>query len=286
MTRQELWESQYREARYMRQLAAPELDQRFFDVFNNYNDVTSKGLFAPSGFEGAKEPNLYWLEALTHVSEEYGLRGRGWPVADRTRVSMFSVEGYDYAKAARALEHVSAKRPFLARYSSRRYVTEMFETGRIRVAPASSYDDPSLDVARRDDELRVSNGRRPIMRARSDYLVYCLSATLKPRLFGDFAETDAVLVIHDIGEFFARLDKAAASLPFPWEGTVGAVKYFDPLRTDFANVVPGFWKHFRFAYQVEWRFTWFPHVSGGALKPVFLELGSLKDISETILLER
>lgn len=282
MTRQELWELQYLESRYMQHLTSEQLDQRFFDVFNNYHDVTSQGLFGIAGFEDVKAPSLYWLEAHTHVAYEHRLRGLGWPEADRRRMSLFSIDGYDYRRAANAVRDVVVEPPFLVRYSSRHFITDMFERGSIRIAPASSYDDPSLDVARRDNELCVSDGANPSLRAQSDYLVYCVTMVLKPRLFGDFRGADAALVIRDPAQFFVRLDKAVSRLPFAWEGILGGVKYFDPLRTNFANVVPGYWKHFRFAYQAEWRYAWFPKESGHVLEPVFVELGSLKDIAEPI----
>jgi hypothetical protein len=285
MTRQELWEQQYRGSRYMKQLDNKKLDQRFFDVFNNYCDVTPKGLFGITGFENLARPSLYWLEAITHLGEEYRLRGIGQPNPERELMSLFATEGYDYRRAARAIEGVSTKPPFLVRYGARQHITAMFEHGVIRVAPASSYNDPSLDLARRDNELYVhgSNQQNQMI---PDFLVYCVTFALKPRLFGDFAETHAALVIRDPAQFFDRVDKAMSSaLDFEWEGVLGAVKYIDPLRRPLEDAEPGFWKHFKYAYQSEWRYTWFPKSSRQVLQPVFLEMGSLRDISELVVLE-
>lgn len=285
MTHQEVWEQQYRGSRYMKQLDNEKLDQRFFDVFNNYWDVTPKGLFGITGFENLTRPSLYWLEAVTHLGEEYRLRELGYPNPEQKLMSLFATEGYDYVRAARAIEGISTKPPFLVRYGTRQHITAMFERGAIRVAPASSYNDPSLDVARRDNELHVHwNGQQN--KTISDYLVYCVTFALKPRLFGDFSETDAALVIRDPARFFDKVDKAMSSaLDFEWEGVVGAVKYIDPLRKPPENAERGFWKHFKYAYQLEWRFTWVPKDSRHVLQPVFLEMGSLADISELVMLK-
>jgi hypothetical protein len=109
----------------------------------------------------------------------------------------------------------------------------MFEQGQIRIAPASGYRDPSLNDAVRDDELSFENIARPgatLMVSKSregpsvpvggiydirvkstlptDYFVYCMAYSARPRLFGDF-DADACVVVTDPKEFVKHVEATA-----------------------------------------------------------------------------
>jgi len=285
MTKQEQWEADYRQVRYMQSLSQVELEQRYFDIFNNTVDVTSNGLFAFTGIEGVSPPNSLWLELSAHIRYEFGLRSLQIPNADRSQLRLFFSEGFDFVKAAKAVKGKQPPPPFLARYNSRRFISEMLIFGRIQLATASSYDDESLGIARRDNELQISDGSAVPLRAVSDYLVYCVTTVLKPRLFADF-NYDAALIIKDPVEFWKRLCRALSKLPFDGHCDSAPITYYDPLRDDLRNAVPGFWKRFGFAYQGEWRFLYRPDDRSRPVKAEILELGSLSDISEAIFLDK
>src|SRR5205085_8475920 len=113
------------------------------------------------------------------------------------------------------------------KYGRSQFLTETLKKGILRISPASSYKDPSLNYAQQDDELEVallglpsevkieaidektgkSKGRiEPIgnvkfmMRAPTNYYACCLSLTFNQRLFGDF-QADCALIIKDPKEF-------------------------------------------------------------------------------------
>jgi hypothetical protein len=63
---------------------------------------------------------------------------------------------------------------------------------------------------------------------------------------------------------------------------VGAVKYLDPLNTMPDKIKLFFSKHFRYAYQNEFRVAWLPQKPISKLQPLFISLGSLEDIAEIL----
>ncbi|MCY3810770.1 MAG: hypothetical protein OXH15_03130 [Gammaproteobacteria bacterium] len=124
----------------------------------------------------------------------------------------------------------------------------------------------------------------------SDYWMYCMSGSLVPRLFSDF-DADSCVVV-DGQRFASRLAEAWARSA--WSKTsvmeVGWVEYDDPLgaytalRSGTFKPDLYFTKTFRYAYQNELRFVAKPEVGYDNLDPIELELGSLHDIGELIVL--
>jgi FAD/FMN-containing dehydrogenase len=182
--------------------------------------------------------------------------------------------------------------------------------GRWRIAPASSYSDPSLDPARHDHELRrtvyglpneveitIPNEQtgEPIAKTHpignvtvtqeslTDYYVMCLSRSLSLRLFDDFNQSDACVIIRDIGEFARRIFAAFRKLLPDWDGTLRDVVYYDPFNAP-RNRDLFYSKHFRYAYQTEVRFVWTPHEPRFDLKFHDLEAGPMTDICDFLAL--
>jgi hypothetical protein len=177
---------------------------------------------------------------------------------------------------------------------------EAYETGRIRLGPAASYDDPSLDIARKDDELsfqmdidtsvfpvlgpgaRNVGPRFPIRGSyKTNYYILCTSSCLRARLFLDF-DAEACLIINNPEKFKERLFRSITSTLPLFSLKAKRVEYYDPLWVAPVEVRPIFSKHFRYAYQEEVRFAAIPPDSVSNLDPVFLSLGSLKDIATIV----
>ena len=76
MTREELWDLQYRERPYLRHATEEQLHVRLFDIINNRRNSTyrKQNWSVPPKFGGE-----YWMSRFSHVLEELGLRGRGIP---------------------------------------------------------------------------------------------------------------------------------------------------------------------------------------------------------------
>jgi hypothetical protein len=175
----------------------------------------------------------------------------------------------------------------------------MFRKRILLISPASSYANPELTAATHDDEvsfwLSIAAGeklnerigdaepscfdgqvvpKRQIVRFQCrDYYTFCMTGAYDYRLLDDFGY-DAFVVVYDIKEFSRRLMTCVTSVhPRAQLATRNAV-YLDPYYCASWQLVPGFWKNLRYAYQREWPFVcWMPE--GIPLEKFTVELGSL-----------
>ena len=100
-------------------------------------------------------------------------------------------------------------------------------------------------------------------------------------LLAAFDGADSCIVIKDVGEFTRRIEHAAAEQLSNWYFHHNPVEYFDPyerIKNEYLNA--GICKDFRFAYQREYRFLWFPQNAEVADGFKLLSLGSLRDLAE------
>ena len=218
----------------------------------------------------------------------------------------------DLPKSVVALKKIKIPNPgqTLIKFGKRAHIQELYEKGRIRIAPASSYADSSLNYAVKDDELkfdRVIPGSEVTITfvdqqtgkpknvkptgevtnttsLATNYYLYCMTNILDYRLFDDF-ESDSCLIIRDPSAFCIRLqDAVQARLP-NWLDWDRSVDYIDPYLHPEKNIDLFFSKHFRFWYQDEYRFAWIPERGVRThLDPFFVELGSLEQNSEIVSL--
>ena len=210
--------------------------------------------------------------------------------------------------------------PLLFKFGRKEHLKNALCEGRIRISPAGCYADPKLDAVRRDEKelclvFRPSSTGLPIVVEKSetgatlfdtssppakqlaieiggdrDYYAWCCTKTYEPRLYIDFL-ADACLVIRDIDKFFALLDKAVLAKSRFVRGMIADdVRYYDPLSPDdvFPEIVDHplalyLYKDFRYAYQAEYRFIW-PVGEGIKIHPINVNLGSLKDICELLVI--
>jgi hypothetical protein len=114
----------------------------------------------------------------------------------------------------------------------------------------------------------------------SNFYVLCIDDRYDLRMFDDF-EADAALIISEPNEFSRRLSEAVARQDKTLRMKAGQVKYYDPYTVQRHELEAGFSKNFKFAYQNEYRMTWWPSESE-PLAPIFVEAGSLSDIAEAV----
>lgn len=187
----------------------------------------------------------------------------------------------------------------------------LLEKGALRIAAAAMYDDPSLSPAVRDTELEISVNELPTevrlmvydgktgkakgplqprgnitmtAKARSNFYVYCLGGDFSLRMFGDF-DADACLIINDPGRFVETTQRKFDCLVPGWDSLASNVSYLDAFAPA-GNLDVHFSKHFRYAYQNEYRIVWLPQETETVLESVFLELGNLEDYCELITLQK
>lgn len=223
-------------------------------------------------------------------------------------------------KAVKAWDEACGNRQFsVVKYGKRGDMERFLHYGEILVRPSTTFDDETFNRAQRDDEnsVRVFGARTvdgsavPASQLPSgwgdrysmnefsaamdrDYMLYCMSSTLSPTLFSQFGEDyDACVLIYDMGEFVTRINQGTKKR-FPREGFVHGhcqTTYIDPLgeipitpkppKTPRKIPIP-FLKHFRYAYQKEYRFVWLPKEPQKGLEKECVRIGSLEDIAEII----
>jgi hypothetical protein len=305
MKRHEFVRMEYERDRYLRHLDDGALRRRGNDIFRNIHQIDALGRVTLE--QG--ETTHYWINCFTELIHEVQLRGYGPEFLGATIRDGIPLPTDAAAPQFRRAADLVARMgelqdPYLVKYTRAKYARDALVNGRIRLGPAVEYADPSLDPARFDKELIhnidvdmsllpfTRDGRSSFIggpsgrlsqsfRLSTSFLVYCLSARLRARLFADFGEK-AALIIRDPDAFLVRFKTACrAQLP-GW--TVGAqqVEYYDPLNVSPGELRPVFWKHFRYAYQEEVRLACTPPQPTTAIEPVFLELGSLEDIAHVV----
>lgn len=306
----EAWRGAYRKNRYCRHLSQLELNQRFRDIVNNMLRVTPE---AKIGLPPWESYGSQAMEIFTHVLEELVLRYGPYPnglTGNASHEPFPDLVGKLASKAASvfASNKLLPKDVFI-KFGKSEYMKQLFETGRLRVQSASYYSKPDHNGAIRDDELSLpislAISREDIInvvvnpqdvpsgdieqrvdaeyKLGTDYWLYCVSSTLEPRLVADF-QADACVIIKD-KERFQRLLTLQSASKFQNTGHGhGMVTYVDPLRPKTAAVNVAMSKHFRYEYQREYRFVWQPLTPKADLPYVDLELGSLQNFAELVIL--
>lgn len=308
MRRQEIWERDYRQRRYLADTSDADLAQRFRDILLNYHNVTAEGKL---GVNTNREKMQRWLPVLTHMFQEFNLRG-GIPAGIASRSDLPFITYPEPPSGFKILNGVTIPEPSLIKFGKRDHMEAMFRKGEIRIAPASSYADPSLNRAVRDNELSLSVfalkneisarvldkktgkpgptiqaiGDMTITESCFDFYAYCTCQRYDYRLLDDFDAT-AIVVIHDHKTFGQRFleaikEKFSDDYIYMWL----PVYYVDPYNYDHTRLSPHFSKHFRYAYQHEHRFLMVPRDNRTeALPPFFINIGSLADIATYYCLE-
>jgi hypothetical protein len=314
---QHIWQLHYREQRYARHLSQPELDRRIRDIILNLLTATIGGIgfrateIAPD--EIANESTV-WLEKAAHMLEEMELRHGPFP-AGFTRDTLHKEPLPDFASelAAKAAQRLAAidigPGEVLIKYGKRQYMESLYDSGALRIQPATYFADTNHNEAIQDDELNLALAyavsREELMtlvtnpqilpsdaadqrldltlRWPSDYWVYCASRSIAPRSFVDYG-ADSCVIIRDRQRFERMLHDASLKKLSGTALQSNPVEYIDPILLTSPTKILPFLKHFRYTYQSEYRFCWFaPHAIPRA-KHCDVQIGSLREFSDLIVL--
>lgn len=305
----EIWRRAYRQRRYCQHLSQSELNGRIRDLFLTLCTLT------PDAKVGVLDMDIYGarcMELWTHVLEEMVIRFGPYP-AGFTREILHSEPFPDFvgplaARAAAALNHISQKGVTI-KFGKPEHMRDLYERGALRIQSASFYRKADHNGAIRDDELAlevslslqrehivklvanpqdvpadVSNHRFDIRyESITDYWLYCVTTAVQPRIFVDF-EAEACVVIKDTPRFLEALNKAVAPHVQKAQFRHGEICYIDPLQPATAIIDVPMSKHFSYSYQKEVRFAWIPSEPRSDLTHIDVELGSLKEYAELIML--
>ena len=301
---------EYRKKRYMEHLSNDDLYRRAKDVIVNCIDINNEGKYAADTSDDFGQ--FFWVR-FTHIVEEYRLR-YGTPF--RETFDKQNDGSLTIPKNFQLIEKVSTtlttiqkstEHQPLYKYGKQFYMANCLTAGQIRVSPASYYRNSSLNYAINDDELSFTTQNHPsnlkieafdklgnfkgqvkpienkmTFTLKTDYYLYSLSTRLSPRLFVDFENADSCLVIKDTTKFLKRLLEAFFKIKKGYFGTLGDAEYIDPIFSTYSEYDPFFCKHFRYAYQKEFRVCFIPFSDSEKLDPLQLTLGNLEECCDLI----
>lgn len=115
-----------------------------------------------------------------------------------------------------------------------------------------------------------------------DYYLFSTCERIHHRMPTDF-DADAAIVIRDPRLFTKRLVAAFAEHHPDWRALHGSVTYYDPYRDYTKFRAPEMLKHFRYAYQKEFRAAFRPrHGIAGDLAPLFLSIGPMTGYADLL----
>jgi len=288
----------YERDRYLSHLSKGQLFHRAHDCIINSHQLDKEGKIS---LDIVNDQRIFWwLDRFTEVLHEMHMRGISpQSLRDQINKEFPYPSGTDIPqKASKCVQNIIVPNvPYLVKYGKSEHLVDILKRGTIRLMPAQSYADPSLNLARKDNELSqeldidtsvfhvMINGMKtskPRFHLKADmktnFYVFCLSSSLRARLFLDF-DADACLIIKDADAFLNRFVSACRNTEPDYHLKAGRVEYYDPLCISPEEYKIIFWKHFRYAYQEEVRFALLPPKPRQALDPLLLELGSIEDIA-------
>ena len=195
----------------MEHLKEDDLQHRAKDVFNNLILLNEESKISLPKLSSETEK---WMILWTHVLEEFVIRFGPYPAGFTTgfmkHVRIPDPRSPLAPKAASAVKTTSFPQgDYLFKYGKSKYLKQVLNENKIRISPASSYVDPSLNFAIRDEELEFSIYPLPSelkikaydgktgeykgdihpenfvyrTRSKTNYYVYCLSLSFAPSLF-------------------------------------------------------------------------------------------------------
>jgi hypothetical protein len=286
-------------------LSHAELRVRTKEILNNMVILSNKGQIS---LHGRNETGNYWMVKWTDALEEFALRYGPYPngFSDGSMKDA-PIVNPTYPASPPAKDAIgSIQENCIYKFGKNEHLAAMFKYGRIRIAPASYYADPSLNNAIQDDELSFivesradqlkiqdemgqrihSFGKVTFhLKSETNYYVHCFAAQYTYREYEDF-EAETCIVITEPRKLFQKMMKAVRVLKPDFKGFSTPVKYLDPLTCDPNDINIFISKHFRYSYQNEVRTIWLPNSPTENLEPFFIEVGSLQNFAKFITIPK
>jgi len=296
------WLREYQISRYLRHRSDPELQQRLDDLAANIWSTDTPGNVI--AMRDAQQRGKLLRLIADVLFEKAARAGHAQVNFDETALRNESSAGYRPPTLKTSFPSSPGR---MSKFGRRNHIADALKIGRLRIAPASSYDDASLNSTQSDKELehyavtpneqlmmkvygRNANGNEveiPVQMHElfrymmvPDFYVWCCGLGYDARLFHEFT-ADAALIIHDQSAFCERLSRAVSVEHPKSVKREGIVQYYDPHTVRREQLVPIFSKNFRYAYQNEYRLAWNVQ-DGEPLKPFVVELGPLSDIATMV----
>lgn len=295
----EIWRYEYEQDSYLTHLSTTALCSRARYLIEN---LTTLELNGKIGLRDIRmEPGSRLMRKFTHVLQELGSRNAGFEPMFMKGASIPSAMIGHEEKLKKLNDYAIEKKPHLIKFGKSYFLKEYS----LKISLASTFSDPSLNVAQMDEELKAiysPNPRdiqmttldgRPIegilsaeltFEALSDYYVFCSAFEFDVRLFGDF-ESDACLFIYDSEKFSAQLYEKVKNRVELLDHGYKPVIYSDPIRPGNKNSPSvEFHKHIKYLYQNECRHVFIPSKKNDTPKHLYISMPEAKAYGELVFL--
>lgn len=310
LPRSDWWRYEYCQSPYLMLASDEYIAQRWLDQYHNNVSLTAAGQIAPR-HDFADDHGMFG-PLFTHLTMEFGSRGgvpaklasdgnqmmgRYFAKGEPTGVRLFS--GYP--------ENLDG---VIVKFGQREHIERMLKDGEVRITPSTFYSQASLSKAMHDleserqfhhpafDAVRLGRTHaktktgfdgpiedgfiKETVRC-PEYVLWCACRDIDRRMPDDF-DADAALIIRKPDVFASRFGSGLRNVWPRVKIKVGPVTYYDPCSSVHRKERPAHLKHFQFAYQREWRLCAFPTASQMPASAFNIQISSLEDIAEMVVL--
>ena len=284
---------------YLSHLSPPQLSYRARYLIENLTTLELNGKIGLLDIRN--EPAHSLMRKFTHVLQELAVRDEEFEPMFLKSASVPNAMLGKKVKLKKLNTLAINKKPHLIKFGEKKHL----EKYSFKVSLATSFNDPSLNAAQMDDEMKAIytphpndvkiskldgteiNGVQSIelmYKSPRDYYVFCSSSAFDVRLFGDF-KYDACLFIYNSQQFSDDLFKAVSNRVLVEDHGYKNVTYVDPIRPDKGNPPPvEFHKHIKYLYQNEFRHVFIPRNEESTPKDIILSMPESTRYSELICL--
>jgi len=243
------------------------------------------------------DPGRKLMRLFTHVLQELNNRSESFA---NNFISDAAIPKPMIENSQRMIEigaQYKEQKPQLIKFGKKKWINSL------KISLAKSFDDPSLNVAQIDDEMKAIFQPHPseikitdmsgkdISGVKSielsfeidrDYYIYCSSHSFDYRLFGDF-DADCCLFIFDSHRFSTDIMNELGKQVDLEDHGFKPVKYLDPIKPEI-NGRPEieFHKQLKYSYQNEFRHVFIPKDNQPLYKDIFVAIPQLYEYSELV----
>jgi len=295
----EFWRHEYKSDSYLSHLSLTKLSDRARYLIENLTALELNGKIGLLDIKN--EPAHSLMRKFTHVLQEFAVRNKEPEQMFLKGASVPNAMLGQEEKLKELNRLANKKQPHLIKFGKKEFLAKYS----FKLSLASSFNDPSLNAAQMDDEMKAIYNPHPkdikisklddsevkgvhdiqlMYQATRDYYIFCSSAGFDVRLFGDF-KSDACLFIYDSQQFSDDLFKKVSNRLLVEDHGYKKVTYVDPIRPDKGRPPPvEFHKHIKYLYQNEFRHVFIPRELSHTPKDLFLSMPESIGYTELICL--
>jgi hypothetical protein len=300
ITQNEYWIQEYRNYRYLEHLSDIDLEDRLKHMIENLLILT------PSGKIGLGDLNQYpwniFIRKFAHTKTEFNIRNSSPHHDFLNSSSIPRPDAYNSKQFKNISEIVNGSNPELIKFGKYEFLSDYS----LKISLAKSFDDPSLNLAQMDDEMKLVFKVGPTevsakdskgnvleligpaeikLNLEREYYVFCCSHSFDIRMFDNF-EADSCLLIYDYKRFISDIvSKLREKIEIKDSGC-DYVTYIDPVQPDIKTdeIEIEFCKNLKYQYQNEFRYVFIPEDGQDLPNDIIINLWEASEYTKVVRL--